>query len=196
MLEWLHAGRIDAAVLYGDPHVSTIAAEPVVEEDLCVIAPGAGAERPDGAVIRFADLAGRPLILSTPHHALRKLVDAHAAQAGMAPQIDFEFDSLYATIDAVIQGMGWTILPAATVRTEVARGLLVAWPIIEPALTRILVIATSAQRADALTPGQLGDLLRERMLAIAPLAGWRPLSQMGQRRVEPDHIGVFRREIE
>ncbi len=183
MLEWLETGRIDAAVLYGEPRGPAIRAEPVVEEDLSVVAP-APAQRPCGAPIRLAELAGRPLILSTPHHALRRLVDARAAQAGVALTIGLEFDSLQATIDAVKAGMGWTILPAVTVQAEIERGELVVWPVVDPPLTRTLVVATAAQRADALTARELGRLLRDEMMALAPVAHWRVIARPSTRTTD------------
>ena len=175
MLEWLHSGRIDAALLYDDPRVSTILADPVVEENLAVI--GLPTSRSDDSPVATADLGDWPLILPTPHHGLRKLVAAHAAAAGVTLDVAFEIDALHSTIEAVRAGLGRTILPAAAVRAEIAAGQLAAWRIAAPSLMRTLIVATSGQRGDAMTTRELSRLLREAILGVAPVAGWRPFAQ-------------------
>jgi LysR family transcriptional regulator, nitrogen assimilation regulatory protein len=171
MLEWLHSGRIDAAVLYEDPHVSTIHVDHVADETLTLITRAADA--PEGATVSMETLSPQPLILPTPNHGLRKLIDRYAGQSGLALNVAFEVDSLYAIVEAVQNGMAWTILPQAAVRSEIESGALAARGLVNPELIRPLLVATAAQRSDAITSRELGRLLRQQMIAIMDDAGWR-----------------------
>jgi LysR family nitrogen assimilation transcriptional regulator len=160
LLEWLQSGRIDAAILYHQPPAGGIRAEVVGHEPLSIIAGARFAPFPAGSVQPIAALAGQPLILPTPQHGLRRMVDDHAAMNGTKLDVMFEFDSLAATIAIVQQENVLTILPESAVQAELSAGTLQAWRIGKPALARPLVIATAAQRADAIGSTDIATLLR------------------------------------
>ena len=170
MLEWLQSGRIDAAVFYDDPRTSAIRADAVAREELAVVTTADDAS--GGLALATADLGRYPFILPTPNHGLRRLADAHAASAGIDLDIRFEIDALHSTIEAVKAGMGATILPLAAVADEIAAGVLAARPIVDPPMTRTLIVATAAQRTEAMTTRQLSRLLIDEIIAIAPTARW------------------------
>src|SRR3569832_877256 len=117
LFEWLQAGRIDAAILYHVPAVTAIRSEIVAEEPLSVIGCPAAPAFPLGLTIPITAVDNHPLVLSTPSHGLRRMVDAHAAAAGAKLKILFEFDSLDATIAVVKQGMALTVLPESAVQS-------------------------------------------------------------------------------
>ena len=176
MLEWLRTGRLDAAVLYDDPQLTGLHGHPVAREHLCVIAPANGAGRPSGTPIDFRQMAEHPLVVSMPHHGLRRIVDAAAAQAGVRLNISYEFDSLTAQIEAVRQDLGWAILPEIAVRDLLVSGELLAWPLRNPSLSRLLVIATAAQREEAMATREISDLLHASIRDTMAEARWEPIS--------------------
>lgn len=173
LFEWLQAGRIDAAILYHVPPVSSIRSEIIAEEPLSVIGSPIAPIFPLGFPVPISALEGQPLVLSTPSHGLRRMVEAHASAAGAKLKMLFEFDSLDATIALVKQGMALTILPESAVQPELASGALVAWRIGEPEAVRPLVIATAAQRPEAIGGRDLANLLREVILSASSAFGWR-----------------------
>lgn len=175
LLEWLGEGRIDAAILYHCPANPAIHAEPVAEEALSLIGGAGDPAFPPGAEVTLAMLPGHPLVLSTPGHALRRLIDAAARAAGVSLDLLFEFDSLDATVALVRQRAALTILPEAPVRAELAAGTLVAWPIVGPRLARPLVVATAPQRAHAVSSRDIAQLLRDAIGASAGECGWTSL---------------------
>lgn len=171
MLEWLHSGRVDAAVLYSDPQVSSIHVDHVADEPLSVI--GVPDSLPSGcALIPASALAGRPLVVPTRHHGLRRVLERYAAEANLRLTVAAEIDSLHAIIAAVRGGMGWSVLPAVTVRDEIAAGTVASRLLADPPLFRPLLVATTVQRSDAVTARELGRLLKAQMESIAPEAGW------------------------
>lgn len=179
LLEWLQAGRIDAAILFHVPGSGSVRAEPVAEEPLSIIGGSETMPFPPGSTQPITALAGHPLVLPTPQHGLRRMVDDHAAQRGAALDLLFEFDSLDATIAVVRQGIALTILPESVVRPMLLSGALRAWRIGEPPLVRPLVVATAAQRADAIGGREIAALLRRVILAGAHDNGWSIAERIG-----------------
>ena len=118
---------------------------PLLNETLhFVSAPPAGLS-PHHAV-GFAEVAAERLVLPGPQHGLRKLVDDAALQRGVGLRIAVEADDLQVLKDLSMRGVGSTILPLAAVRQEVAEGRLAAAPIVDPSLSRRLVVAEALGR--------------------------------------------------
>lgn len=173
LLEWLNARQIDVAVLYDDPIALTGLFEPVVEEDLVCIGPASAPPPLVQGGARLADVAALPLILPSAPHGLRSYLDAAAARNGLALSVPFEVNALHSMIEAVREGLGYTILPLMAVRRELDRSGLAAWPIVDPQLTRLLFVATSGQRAGAAPIQPIARLVRAQLLDLMPEASWR-----------------------
>ena len=180
LLEWLQSGRIDAAILYHLPASPAIYTEIIAQEPLSIVGAPGRESFARGATVSIQALQGVPLVLSTPHHSLRAMVEAHAAAAGVSLNVVFEFDSLDATIAAVKQGLALAVLPQAAVWSELDAGSLVSWPIGEPELLRPLAVATAAQRGDAISTRELATLLRGMILSRADPCGWRVINRVTQ----------------
>ena len=104
------------------------------------------------------------------------MIDQHAAATGAVLNLLFEFDSLDATLAMVRQGAALTILPESAVRGELDTGQLMAWRIEAPPLARPLIIATAAQRTDAIGVREIAALLRQEIVAAAHHYHWDMLS--------------------
>src|SRR5690606_32056887 len=101
LLEWLLAGRIDAAILYHMPPGGSIRSEIVAQEQLSLIGGAGAAAFPEGTSVGIEQLQGLPLILPTQQHGLRKMINHHAKAHGATLDLMFELDSLDATIALV-----------------------------------------------------------------------------------------------
>lgn len=148
LLDMLQRGEIDLAVMYETHTLRQIPVEPLIVERLYLVGSptdGPGSERS----IRFADLAGLPLILPGPRHGLRVLIENEAKRLGVELNVPIEADSLQVLKDLVSRGLGHTILPIAPVHNETQAGVLRALPITSPELTRKLVLVRSPMRASA-----------------------------------------------
>ena len=115
----LHARELDLAVLFDARlHQAQRAGrsqrwqiEPLLEEDLFLVRSAAAPRL--AAEITLADLREEPLILPTGPHGLRSTLDTAFAQAGIAPHVVLEVDSLAMVMAAVDAGLGSTLQPWA-----------------------------------------------------------------------------------
>ena len=164
LLEWLERGDVDLAVLYEPEPVKGLRTAPFMVENLFAIgAPGHGFSADGVALERLAAL---PLFLPSERHGLRKLVDKAARDRALDLDIRLEVDSLSALKDLVLAGMGATILPLASVNADVMAGRLSAGPVIDPPLTRKLVLAFSGTRPVSSAAREFGKALVRQIQAL------------------------------
>jgi LysR family nitrogen assimilation transcriptional regulator len=150
LLEWLRQGRLDVAVLFDTPgtpgeRARGLQAEALLVEELHFASP-AGAAIGGGPDITLAAAAAHPVLLPGREHGFRRLLDNHAAQAGLSWQVVAEVDALPHLKRGVAAGLAHTVLPWAALREEIAGGTLAARRIVEPSLQRTATLALSAER--------------------------------------------------
>jgi LysR family nitrogen assimilation transcriptional regulator len=145
LLDWLHRGEIELAVLYDPQPSRALRARPLLEEALHLIGP-AGSGLSIGRAVPFAELAGERLLLPSHGHGLRRIVESCAATAGVRLSVPVEADSFATLRDLVQAGHGRTVLPLAALRGEIAAGRLCAAPLTEPVPRRVLVLGFAAAR--------------------------------------------------
>ena len=96
--------------------------------------------------VPFAQIANEELIMPSPRHELRAILDDCARKAGVELKASVEADSYSALINLVQHGFGSTVLPLAPIYELVQKGLLCAAPIVDPTPTRKLVLVYPADR--------------------------------------------------
>ncbi|MCK8786609.1 LysR substrate-binding domain-containing protein [Roseomonas sp. NAR14] len=169
LLDWLHGGEIDIAVMYSPEQAGNIRLSPLLEENLhFVCTDPVEAGRP----VRFAEVAAHRLVLPGPQHGLRVLVEKEALRHGLALQVAIEADGLQIQKSLVMRGLGGTILPLPSVHAEVAAGLLRAAPIAEPRLSRRLVVALPLGRQGSTAVRLFGQVLRDEVSAMVASRMW------------------------
>jgi DNA-binding transcriptional LysR family regulator len=164
-------GEIDLAVVNDAAGLdAAIAAEPLGEDCLYLVQPFRGAA-PD---ILFADLAGQALLLPTPGHGLRILVDRAARVADIEFRSIAEVDSIAIVRELLLAGVGAAILPLSAVRREVEAGSFSASLIRDPEIRRKLVVARRSHRRTTPAVELVRDMLKqagESLLAPPAAAG-------------------------
>jgi LysR family transcriptional regulator, nitrogen assimilation regulatory protein len=115
-----------------------------------------------------------PLILPSRPHGLRVLVDDFLATIGIAPNVDVEVDAMPSTLSLVEAGIGYTILSYSCVHHLIAAGRIRAWPIVQPTMTRTLVIATSTQRPVTNAARALTRIVTSQVQAMVADGRWMP----------------------
>jgi LysR family nitrogen assimilation transcriptional regulator len=179
VLEWLSTGRIDVGVLYSDPGANLMVAEPLVVEELLIIGPPADRSRMDapasGAEVPLSAMTDLPLILPSRPHGLRRLIDETAASHGHALNVVMDVDSFHTMLELVRSGLGYTILPPASVVREPVGESFTTWKIVDPQFTRTLYVATAAQRSTAVAKRELARLVRRQIMEIATQGLWRAI---------------------
>lgn len=145
LLDWMHRGEIDLAILYDPRPARSIRSRPLLLENLFLIGP-AEAGFSTTRAMAFRMLEGKRLLLPSGRHGLRTIVERCAAEAGIALDVVVEADS-YATLkDLVRHGHGLTVLPLASIHDDIRAGRLTAAALIDPVPTRRLILAHPADR--------------------------------------------------
>lgn len=171
LLEWLHAGEIDIAVVYGAEQAANIRFVPLLVESLYFVTAVEEAQGPHHA-IPFDEMAARRLILPSPQHGLRILVEKAAQRRGVSLNIPVEADALQVLKGLVGRRLGGTILPMAAVHQEVAAGLLAASPVVDPHLSRKLVLARPLGRPASMAVQRFEQVLGEEVAAMVGEGVW------------------------
>lgn len=142
---WLEAGDVDAALLYGQKETPTLHVKALIEESLWVVA-APSVELSHKRALALARVASEPFVLPAAPQGLRAMIEHAAAEAGVTLRIFAETNALSVQKELVAQGHGWTILPAVGVIQEVDKGLLSAAPLASPELRRTIVLAAPSSR--------------------------------------------------
>ncbi|MCE2659815.1 MAG: LysR family transcriptional regulator [Rubrivivax sp.] len=153
--EWIATGRVDIGLLYNpEPHAA-LETEPLRAEPLCLVSAASSREgseaetsgRPgrDEKPIALAELVRLPLVIPERSHAIRRLVEAQAALAGIKLNVAWEISSVPAILALVAGGHGHAVLARDALSGEWL-GKLQARPVVEPALVHTLCLATSATK--------------------------------------------------
>jgi len=174
VLEWLTTGRIDVAVLYNAPRTSALVTDPLLTDELYLLGPvsdPAGAGDGKLAAARLADI---PLILPSRPHGLRVLVDDFLAGIGVTPNVQVEIDAMPSTLSLVESGIGYTILSYSSVHHLLEAGRIRKWSIVQPAMTRSLVVATSTQRPVTKAARALVGFVRKQVDTLVAEGRWSP----------------------
>jgi DNA-binding transcriptional LysR family regulator len=171
LLDWLQGGEVDVAVVYAGATASGVRTSPLLVETL-VLVTEPGRDLPLHHAIPFAEVAKERLILPGPQHGLRRLIEAEAGRLGLALDVAVEADDLAMLKALAGKGLGATILPQAAVHEEVAEGRLRAAPIIDPHLSRKLVVAEPLGRHPTNAVRRFAGLLREEVAGMVRSGLW------------------------
>lgn len=172
LLEWLLTGKIDVAVLYNAPRTKNLLSEPLLQDELFLLgAVNDPAALPPGP-IPAKRLSELPLILPSRPHGLRLLIDQVLGEAGIAPNCELEVDALPATIKLAEKRVGYTIHSYSLAHDLVEEGRVKCWPIIEPRLTRELILSTSSQRPTTTATRALTSIVRNQVSELVKQGLW------------------------
>ncbi len=161
--EWLASGRIDVGLVYNPAPTPLLETRALVVEPLYLIGPASGrrATAKMGPPVPLKELAAHGLIIPSRPNALRMLVESRLADMGERIHVALEIDGIPAILDLVARGHGFAVLSLNAIRHDPLRAHLLPRPIMRPALTTTLAVATSAQRPLTPLARQLVELLVE-----------------------------------
>ncbi len=162
LLEWLGIGKVDIAVIYKGPNSTNILGDKLTTERLYLVG-SKGSHISALPEISGHELAKLPLILPTHPHGLRRLLEQKAQQAKITLNVTMEINDLRATLalvgsrDANI----YTILPYNAVREEIDKGQLTVSKIVQPAVSRSLILASTSHKPTSATTRKVLKMVRE-----------------------------------
>jgi LysR family nitrogen assimilation transcriptional regulator len=141
--EWLGSGRVDLGLIYNPEPLPAIEITPVLVERLCL----AGTHfAPPRSSIPLRDLTAYPLVMPQREHVFRKLMESHAALAGVKLNVAWEVSSVPAILDLIRNGYGYGALTQTAIRSDVNAEPLSLVPITDPEIESTLCLAQSSQK--------------------------------------------------
>ncbi|MDQ6923622.1 MAG: LysR family transcriptional regulator [Pseudomonadota bacterium] len=161
LLDALLTGRLDLALMTNPPRTTALTLTPLCSEPLVVLSsPGARGTR---HAFSLAELCGTPLIMTV---GIRTLVEQQLAGFGGGLRIEAMVDSVEAIRRLLISGVGMTIMPVSAFHDEIRMGQLVAYPIEEANLHRILILARPVAEGGSVAIDEIEHIVRGEMAAL------------------------------
>ncbi len=112
------ANELDFGLVEGVPHDPSIVAEEYMDDHLVAICPVSGSFGP-GEVVSIPEFSKQNFLLREQGSGTREVFDQAAEQAGFSVKPIWEATSTAALVNAVINGLGITVLPYRMVRNAI-----------------------------------------------------------------------------
>lgn len=161
LLDALLTGRLDLAVMTNPPRTTALSLTPLCSEPLVVIAPPGVRGTRDA--FSLAEVASTPFILTV---GLRTLAEQQLAAFGVELKIEAEVDSIEAIRRLLVSGVGMSIMPVSAFHDELHAGLVVAYPIEDANLHRILILARPIAEKGSAAIDEIGHIVRGEMAEL------------------------------
>ncbi len=166
MVERLRGDEIDAAVAMLEPEeVPDFLASRRLGDERLVLAMASTDPLAKRARIGMRQIHGHPFVAFREGSAVRRVVDAAFAEAGVEPRIAFETNDLSMMRSVVSRGLGVAVVPE-TVAAWSAPGL--EWRPLSPAMRRSVAFVWRAERHQPAAPAAFIRFIRELDLRQTP----------------------------
>ena len=168
LVEWLHRGDLDFAIVCGSAMDLHMSADELLVDDLVLIGSlksGLDPERP----VTVKELAGLPLVLPSNPNGMRRIVEAAAAKLRVKLDVRFEGDSLSILCALAASGVGHAVVPLSSVIHARKAGVteVTYAPIVRPKLTKQLILARNAEAELTPSAAKVHRVVREEVARAA-----------------------------
>jgi LysR family transcriptional regulator, nitrogen assimilation regulatory protein len=171
LIEWLQRGEIDVALMYGSDADFHLRTEPLLVDELALVGPPTSALKAT-VPVSVAALAALPLVLPSRPNGLRLIVEGAAAKAKVKLTVRFEADSFRVLNDLVEKGLGYTVLPVSAISREREAGRLKFAPLIQPKVTRQIVLGLPPDGVVSRATKTVIGLVREEVRDLVRTGVW------------------------
>ena len=168
--EMIMTGKMDVALIYDPGEIRGVDFEPVLTEDLFLVAARSLLADPEGEgdEITVEQVAKLDLVLATRIHTVRQLVDLTFRRVGLDTRVVAEIESVPTIARAIWAGLGATILPWSSADAVIAGHEEIAVRrIIAPSMQVKVSICTSDQLPLSEPAKAVSDLLAELAFSFA-----------------------------
>jgi LysR family transcriptional regulator, nitrogen assimilation regulatory protein len=171
LIEWLHRGGMDLAVIYGPSADLHLSVQNLGRDAVVAVGPrGSGLSRKKRVEMDW--LLRQKLVLPSHSHGLRALIEHAAAQKKLKLDIQVEADSFRVLTNLVEEGLGFALLPPSSVRDEVKAGRLEIATIAKQGPMRELIIASPIDHPGSAAIAAVTALLRSETAACRDEGTW------------------------
>jgi DNA-binding transcriptional LysR family regulator len=146
LVEWLHRGDIDFAIVCGTAMDLHMTADELIVDELVLIG-SADSELDPARPVPVQSLSDFPLILPSNPNGMRRIIETAAAKARAKLDVRFEGDSMTILAELASAGVGYSIVPMSSFQHLRRQGNLNMRhaPLIRPKLTKQLIIARMSE---------------------------------------------------
>ena len=157
LVEWLHRGEMDLAIIYGPAVDLHLQVQSIGREDIVAVGPpGSGLNKRKQVDLKW--LVKQKLILPSISHGLRALLEKALAREKLKLDAMIEVDSYRAQISLMEEGLGYTLLPPSAIRTEVAAKRL-EMAAVSPSVSRELILASPIAHPPSIATTTIATLI-------------------------------------
>ena len=171
LIEWLHRGEMDLAVIYGPAVDLHLSVQGLGRDNIVAVGPRGGGLAGKKQV-DIGWLLRQRLVLPSHSHGLRALIEHAAAKRKLKLDIQVEADSFRVLTSLVEEGLGYTLLPPSSVRHEVADGRLETAVVAKSAVVRELTVASPLDHPGSSAITLITRLLRDETNACRKEGLW------------------------
>jgi LysR family transcriptional regulator, nitrogen assimilation regulatory protein len=166
--EMVMAGGMDMAVIYGTPSIKGVTVQPLLVEELFLIAPAATILPLDGdGAIVLSALRETELLLPGRTHFLRQLIEKAFERVGVRPRVAAEIESVATLREAIAAGLGATILPWAVANTFTGSRAPVVRRVVEPTIQATVSLCVPDQNQMSDSALAVADILAQLVRELA-----------------------------
>jgi LysR family nitrogen assimilation transcriptional regulator len=171
LIEWLHRGEMDLAVIYGPSVDLHLSVQSLGRDNIVAVGPrGSGLARKKRVEMDW--LLRQKLVLPSHSHGLRALIERAASKKKVNLDVQVEADSFRVLTSLVEEGLGFAFLPPSSVRDQVAEGKLEIAPIAKQAPMRELTVASPIDHPGSAAITAVTALLRGETAACRDEGFW------------------------
>ena len=176
---WLEDQSIDVGMLYDLNSVRHMNHVELMTEELHFFsAPDAWPfSTRVGSPVKVSDIPNAELVLPSPHHGLRSMIDRFMKSQGVTLNVVTEMDGLGQIKTLVARGSGHTILAPAAAIDFVERGYLIMAPIIEPKLIRPVYLVRNPAKSMSRASQELERITLEVIKDLVSRGIWQTIEK-------------------
>ena len=171
LVEWLHRGEMDLAVIYGPSSDLHLSVQNLGRDAVVAVGPG-GSGLSHKKQVEMNWLLRQKLVLPSHSHGLRALIEHAAAKSKLQLDVQVEADSFRVLTSLVEEGLGFALLPPSSVRDEVKAGKLEIAGLAKQGLMRELIIASPIDHPGSAAIAVVTALLRSETAACRDEGTW------------------------
>lgn len=172
LVEWLHRGEMDLAIIYGPAVDLHLQVQSIGREDIAAVGPpGSGLTRKKHVDLKW--LVKQNLIVPSISHGLRALLEKAAAREKLTLNPMIEADSYRAQISLIEEGLGYTLLPPSAIRAELATQRLEMAALVSPSISRELILASPTDHPASIATTTIAALILSEIEQLAKEGLWK-----------------------
>jgi len=172
LVEWLHRGEMDLAIIYGPAVDLHLQVQSIGREDIAAVGPpGSGLTRKKHVDLKW--LVKQNLIVPSISHGLRALLEKAAAREKLTLNPMIEADSYRAQISLIEEGLGYTLLPPSAIRAELAAQRLEMAALVSPSISRELILASPTDHPASIATTTIAALILSEIEQLSKEGLWK-----------------------